>query len=757
MFVASVLAFCCGIYLQALYGLRLAPLLLAALAVTAALPFVARSSKAFALLLLAGFMLCGGARLAFIDLSQKASPEDDGGRQVYEGTVVESAARVKVLALSGPARLAGMRVVFFSSLDLPLSDRVRVFGAIRPIVPGFKNPGSLSWKWLKRLEGVSYEVRGKVLSTTAGSDPIASMRRYFKQNIERSCAPEADILKALTIGDRAAVTQEKNDLFLHTGTSHILAISGFNVGVISGFFFFLARAALRRIRRLRMSGKDRRYAALITIPFPLVFMLVAGAGVSVIRAAIMIAVFMLAVFLERERDFYNTTALAALAILLVYPHSLLTPSFQLTFISLVFIVMLVRRAFPLMIRIKNRVALWSLSTVISTAAATLGTAPIVLYYFYGINPLSVLHNLVTIPLMGVAATVLGLVGMTTPWGWPLLFAAGKITGVNLALLHALDFGYLYPLVRPTFSEMALYYAILIALVHLNRRHVPALLICVLLPLSAVQVYADYRQRYNTDLGVFFIDVGQGNAALVEGPGGLRVLIDGGGYPSSDFDMGRQVIAPFLLYRKIRTIDCVVNTHPHADHVGGLAYVLRNFHVSRLVTGGLYPAEQKSRELIETAAAMGVERSIWKKGDGLARGAFRMDVLHPAGPVSWDDPNNSALVFKIRYGENAFLLPADIESDVEGNMVVSGLPLRSDVLEVPHHGSAASSSLPFIAAVGPRLAIVSTAEGHIKNLPSNEALRRYAALSIPVLRTDRQGCIEVRSDGRRITWRTYGGR
>jgi competence protein ComEC len=756
LFVASVLAFCCGIYLEAFYGVRLAPLLLAALAVTAALPFVARSSKAFALLLLAGFMLCGGARLAFIDLGRTA-PEEDGSGQVYEGTVVESAAHLKVLALSAPSRLAGMRVVFFSNLDLPLSDRVRVFGALRPVVPGFKNPGSLSWKWLKRLEGVSYEVRGRVLSAVHGSDPIASMRRYFKENIERSGAPEADILKALTIGDRAAIPQEKNDLFLHTGTSHILAISGFNVGVISGFFFFIARAALRRIRRFRMSGKDRRYAALITIPFPLVFMLVAGAGVSVIRAAIMIAVFMLAIFLERERDFYNTAALAALAILLAYPHSLLTPSFQLTFMSLIFIVMLMRRTLPALARIKNRVALWSLSTVVSTAAATLGTTPIVLYYFYGINPFSVLHNLVTIPIMGVAATLLGLVGMTTHYGWPLLLAAGKITGVNLALLHALDFGYLYPLIRPSLSEMALYYAVLIALVHLNRRHVPALLICVLLPLSAVQAYADYRQRFNTDLGVFFIDVGQGNAALVEGPGGLRVLIDGGGYPNSDFDMGRQVIAPFLLYRKIRTIDYVVNTHPHADHTGGLPYVLRNFHVSRLVTGGLYPREQKSRELLEAAAAMGVERLIWKKGDGLLSGAFRMDVLHPGGPVAWDDPNNSALVLRIRHGEKAFLLPADIESNVEEKMVFSGLPLRSDVLEVPHHGSAASSSLPFIAAVRPGLAVVSVAGGHIKNLPSDEALGRYAALSIPVLRTDRQGCIEVRSDGRRITWRMYGGK
>ncbi len=656
-----------------------------------------------------------------------------------------------------PGRTAwqGLRVVFFSGVDLPLSQKVRVFGTIRPIAPGFQNPGSLSWKWVKRLEGISYEVKGNLLSSAPGRDPVASLRRYFKENIEKSGAQSTEILKALTIGDRAAVTTAQNELFLHTGTSHILAISGFNVGIISGFFFFLARAGFRRIRRFRMSGRDRRYAALITIPFPFVFMLVAGAGVSVIRAAIMIAVFMLAVFMEREKDFYNTTALAALVILLVYPHSLMTPSFQLTFLSLLFIVMVMRRLMPFLVRIKYRVALWSLSTVLSTAAATLGTAPIVLYYFYGINPFSILHNLVTIPLMGVCATVLGLVGMTTPYGWPLLLPAGKIAGINLALLHRLDFGYLYPLIRPTLSEMALYYAILIALIHLHKRFVPALLLCVLVPLSALQAYADYRERFNTDLGIFFIDVGQGNAALIEGPGGFRALVDGGGFPDSDFDMGRQVITPFLLYRKIRTVDYVINTHPHADHIGGLAYVMRNFNVSRLVTGGLYPLERKSRDLIEAARSRGVQCLVWKKGDAITTGAFSIDVLHPDGPVLWDDPNNSALVLKIRYGQTSFLLPADIGSDIEKEMVASGLSLRSDVLEIPHHGSANSSSFAFIAAVKPALAVVSARPGHMLRLPSPAALSRYKALSIPVLQTDMQGCVEVRTDGRRITWRTYG--
>ena len=306
--------------------------------------------------------------------------------------------------------------------------------------------------------------------------------------------------------------------------------------------------------------------------------------------------------------------------------------------SLLSIVIIMRRLTPLLNRIKNKAALWTVSTVLSTAAAIVGTAPIVLYYFYGINPFAVVHNLITIPILGVAATGLGLIGMTTPYGWPLLFVAGKITAINLDILRALDFGFIYPLVRPNLSEVALYYVLIMALIHLNKKYVQALLLLDILPLTVMQVHADYRERFNNDLGIFFIDVGQGNAALIEAPGGLRILLDGGGYPGSDFDMGKQVLAPFLLYRKIRTIDYVINTHPHADHVGGFAYVLRNFAVSRLVTAGLYPMEQKSRESIETALSMGVQRLIWTAGDSIRDGAFRMEVLHPAGPVSWDDPN-----------------------------------------------------------------------------------------------------------------------
>jgi competence protein ComEC len=753
LFIASILAFCAGIYVQSVWPLSPGLLLVASLPpILAAALLGSRFCKVSSLLILSAFILVGAMRLAFTQAGWVLPPE---GREptVLSGTVVESSPQMKVLSLSQPSELKGMRVTFLSGLDLQVSDSVRLFGVIKDLNPTFRNPGMRSWKWLKKMEGINYEVRGTILSTASARDWIGRMRAYFKKNIEGSGAAHTDILTALTIGDRAAIPADTNELFMRTGTSHVLAISGFNVGIISGFFFFLVRTAIRRVKRFRLSGRDSRYASLLVMPFPFVFMLVAGAGVSVIRATIMTIVFMAALFLERERHFYNITALAALAILLIYPHSLLTPSFQLTFMSLLFIVMFMERLFPVLAGIKNRIATWSVSTVLSTAAATLGTAPIVVYYFYGMNPFCVIHNLITIPLLGVGATASALIGMVLPGGHRLLVAAGYLTDINIRVLKLLDFGYVFPMVRPTFNEMLLYYGLITTLLHAGKKPAAALLVLVFVPLAAAQTYVDYRQRFNEDLHIHFIDVGMGDAALLEIPGGIRVLLDGGGFPGSDFDVGKKVIAPFLLYRKVGHLDYVINTHPHADHLGGLPTILRDFTVSHLVTSGLFPQEPAFLRLIDTARAKGVEHLIWKEGDGLRSGRFSLRVLYPPIGARWDDLNNASLVLRLQQGNRTFLLPGDIRGDVEENLVLSGLPLRSDVLKLAHHGSALSNGPAFVYAVNPSLAIVS-GDGEKRGLPSAATIARLDKLHIPLLRTDKHGLIEVWSDGNRIGWRTH---
>jgi competence protein ComEC len=749
--IASVLAFCLGIYLQAVCPSPPALLLcfaLVGIAFAGILLYIPRStSPLVALFILLCFGLSGAARLGLHDMRQPAT-EAARGEDIYEGLVVESASRVKVLSLLKPAGLEERRVAFVSADALETGDIVRAFGKLENLNPTFDNPGTKSWSGLKRQEGVMWKIKGRVVSVRTSNNPINKLRRYFKKNIERSGAERQDVLKALTIGDRAAIPRETNDLFTRSGTAHVLAVSGFNVSIISGFFFIVARSLLRRVKSWRLSGRDSRYAALFTLPFPFMFMLVGGGGVSLIRAAIMASVFLVALFLEKQRHLYNTMALAALAVLVLYPHSLMTPSFLLTFTSLAFIVMFMESFYPLIARINNRALSWSASTLLSTLAATIGTAPIVVFYFCGINPLCFIHNLFTVPLIGVCATTLALVGMVVPAGHCLLTVAGYIVELNMTILRTLDFGYLYPLVRPSLADTLLYYALLVGVVYVRRKPVAVALCVAVLPLAAAQARQDYHDRFNDDLKISFIDVGLGDAALIEAPGGVRILIDGGGYQELDFDVGRQVIAPFLLYRKVRRIDYVINTHPHADHVRGLAHILENFPVSHLVTSGSFVEDTGFRHLIETATKRGIDHAVWKKGDRVTFGGFSMEVLHPRSGLPRANLNEASLVLRITYHAVSFLFPGDIEDAQEEDLILSGSSLGSDVLKIPHHGSSRSNDLSFIYAVSPRVAVLSSAGG-VKGLPSPETLERYRKAGVPVFSTYRNGLVEVWSDGRRI--------
>ncbi len=751
MFVGCVLAFIVGIYIEAACSFALKLPLLGLLITLLALPLLRWKNRSItSCLLILAFLLAGTVRLALLT-GPALMPVDDVD-SLYAGTVVETSQRIKVVKLSEPVQAASVRVTFATNADLQTGDYVYVIGRLREFSPSGQAPPRRLWQRLKQLEGINHEIRGKLVLVRPGTSPINNLRNYFRTKIEDSGAREDGILKALTIGDRSSIDEERNSLFLRTGTSHVLAISGFNVGIISGFFFFVARSALRINRRLKLSGRDVKYAAALTIPFPFIFMLIAGSGVSVIRATIMIVIYMFALLFERGRHVMNTMALSALVILLIYPHSLFTASFQLTFMSLLAILLCMEKLYPAIRRVKPKPMAWTLSVVATTAAATLGTAPVVLYHFYGINLVSIIHNLVTVPLTGVLATSLSLIGMSIPFGNILLVLSGEIVHLNILLLRFLDWGYMFPVVRPDLYEALLYYALFFSLLYVQRRPVRALVLCVLVPLCLVHAYKLYDDRFRNDFCAYFIDVGMGEAALIEAPKGVRILIDGGGSYSGDFDTGSRIVMPFLLSRKILTLDYVINSHIHADHIGGLSSIIRYLRVKRFA-GSAYLGEHPefaslSRLLRERNTAL----ELWKKGD-VYQPAHRTEaaVFHPPPNATFEHLNNSSLVIRITYERGAFLFPGDIDEEVEYALLRSGAPLKSDVLKVPHHGSRTSSSLPFLGAVGPVLAILTG--GGMQNVPSLETLERYRTLSIPVLRTDRQGPIAVCFHNGTITYKT----
>lgn len=752
MFIASVLAFVAGIYAQAFHQTAFPPLLISLGAFIVLIPLLIRKGflRAAGAALVIAFLVAGMLRLALVFLDQP-SPIVDPGPLLYRGTVVESSKGLRVIEIEEPLHLSGIRALIRSDHPSAIGDLVAVLGTLKNITPTFKNPHHVSWQWVKKLEGTFCEIRGDVLSVRPGKKLIDGWRRYLAGRVDASGTRHAAVVKALTIGDTTGLDDVTKTLFLETGTSHILSISGSHFAVVAGFFFFIARFAFRASSRMLQKGTDRAWAALLTIPFTILFMLVAGSNLPTIRATIMIVIYMLALFLERKGHTVNALFLSALIILVIFPHSLFSPSFQLTFVSVLFIILTGRLIHPLLVRTARPVQ-WFLSLTAAGLAATIGTLPVVLYHFHGFNPLSFVHNLVAVPLMCLVSTPLALAGLVAPFGEHLLRLSGEIVGVTIAVLGTLNHGYIYPVIRPSILETLLFFAFLLSLFFIHRRPVRFAFVAVILPLLIVTGFVTWQKRFhNSNLCVSYIDVGLGDAMLVEAPRGIRILIDGGGFHGTGFDTGKSVIAPFLLARKITTLDYVVNTHPHEDHIGGLRFILRHFGV-RAYMGLDGPAAWPStKHIADTLRERGIPSLHPAAGDVLpfsCPGAG-MHVLTSSGTAREDNLNDASLVLKAILGNASFLFTADIGEETEKALILSRAPLRSSVLKVPHHGSRYSSTTHFLRAVRPDLAVLSVGPG-IRGIPSPETIARYAALSVPLYRTDRDGCITVCTNGKKLT-------
>ncbi len=242
--------------------------------------------------------------------------------------------------------------------------------------------------------------------------------------------------------------------------------------------------------------------------------------------------------------------------------------------------------------------------------------------------------------------------------------------------------------------------------------------------------------------------------LIESPKGIRILIDGGSNYRGNFDTGRNIITPILLSKKILTLDYVVNTHTHGDHIGGLPYILSAFHVKTFAASGYSVVNESFMEALKVIRQKGIDLRLLKQGDMIVfKNNAKAMVLHPPSFFADENPNRSSLVLKFVYKDSSFLMTGDIETGVEEKLITENMPLGSNILKVPHHGSNNSSSIAFLRAVKPDLAIMSTGSG-IKGLPGKAALDRYKRLSIPVLSTQKNGFVRVCSDGSRITYKTF---
>jgi competence protein ComEC len=265
---------------------------------------------------------------------------------------------------------------------------------------------------------------------------------------------------------------------------------------------------------------------------------------------------------------------------------------------------------------------------------------------------------------------------------------------------------------------------------------------------AIVSWLALRQPPDSRLHVYFLDVGQGDAILLQTPDDRQILIDGGPNPAALLSE-LSAVMPFW----DRSLDLVVLTHPDGDHLTGLLAVLDRYQVARVLDASQIDAAPLAATWRERLAKMHIPRTIAQRGMRIPLGDVMLTVLHPGSkPLTGtaSDDNNNSIVLRIDYGPTSLLLTGDAESEAEADMVKAGLPLQADLLKIAHHGSNGSTSAPFLMAVTPREAVVQVGAENSFGHPAREVLKRLSDAQAEILRTDQNGRIEAVSDGRKLS-------
>jgi len=650
---------------------------------------------------------------------------------------------------------------------------------------GFRNPDGFSYKRhlaFERIYTIGFLVEeGEWAKIGEGfKNPfllwMESLRDHLRDFLNREAnPPTSSIFKALVLGEQGDIPEEIKEYFILTGTAHLLAISGDQFGIVALLSFSLLIWILKRSEFLLLSISVRKWAAGLTIPCILLYTFIAGGEISVIRAAIMVITFLFSILLDRERNLLHTLALAAFFILIFSPPSLFDVSFQLSFLAVLSILYLVPRilqefkqeGISLLLKTswKKNILKYIVLSLLVTGVAILGTAPFVALHFNRFAPIGFFTNLFIIPWVGFLIVPLSLTASIFSFFFtPLATFLININGfITLILIRVLAFFASIPyasffISTPTAFEIILFYLLLFSVVHLQKRRRIRYLfagLCIVFVLDLA--FWNLKGLLQKNLIMTFIDVGHGDSILLEFPRGKRMLIDGGGLYEDRFDIGKNVIAPFLWKKKIRRIDILVLTHPDPDHFKGLKFIASQFSIGQFWDNSHKGDSESYRQLEETLSSKKIGRLSLNEGSSSQMiNGVEITFLNPPvlnsiqrkGSSLWD-LNNSSLVMKLQFKNVSVLFPGDIGKEAEERMLRKAYLLRADILKIPHHGSSSSSSPLFLQRVKPFYAILSVGERNIGRLPHPEVIKRYYQLGSRIFRTDKHGAITVTTDGEKI--------
>ncbi len=742
----------------------------------------------------------------------------------------------------------------YRNLNLRYGARLRVKTKLNR-TDQYRNPGVSSLT--EYLDRKGYDATGVVKGSTSivrledasVFRPLAwlyAWRERLQGEIDGHFSPEtAGVLDAALLGNRYNMSQATSDRFREGGTFHVLVISGLHISFIGGIVFLT----------LRRFTKSRLLQVVLSTTVVWGYSLAVGAEASVVRAALMFSFVALAAVVFRSAASLNALGGAALVILVRSPREIFDPSVQLTFLSVLAIVVI---AWPMLqtfsaigvwrptrespypprcsrgLKWFSEILFWSekkwkgeiarsphhyhlfkaplaawleryhlqrcfryiFGAIVVSGGVQVVLLPLLIVYFNRLSLASLVLNISVSLLLAVLAVVALLallvsqvsVVMSEPlfdlanWiDWLMVHSVDPFAKLGLASIRLPEYS------GKAWLIYVLYYlpllALLVALSHWhplgpyskrrNQQHNRVVLMAAaqLVMLAVLVLHPFSAGRADGKLHVDFLDVGQGDAALVTMPDGTTLLVDGGGRPNflnappavptegtmetlerETRSIGETVVSEYLWWRGLHRVDYLLATHADADHIDGLNDVVRNFSVRSALVARRPANDLEFSRFSQALNTTKTHLETIQAGDVIRFGAVELRVLWPLASADADEAsrNNDSVVLRLQFGERSLLLTGDVEKTAESALVRLQRSLRVDVVKVPHHGSRTSSTEPFVLATRPRLAIISVGQNSMFGHPHQEVVERWQANAADVLTTGQCGTISVTTDGRELT-------
>ncbi|MBQ8299012.1 MAG: DNA internalization-related competence protein ComEC/Rec2 [Clostridia bacterium] len=596
-----------------------------------------------------------------------------------------------------------------------------------------RNKGGFNYRRFLNSNGIygNIKVENNFVVLKPNKNLVYTMQNLIYDNFEKIFSKEhAGILSGMIIGETSNISDVTKDNFQKAGVTHLLAVSGSNVALVITFSSYIFS---------KIFGK--RYSDYVSIVFVVFFVMLAGASPSVVRAGIMAILSVIANILIRKSSSITNVFSSAFLILLMNPLSILNVGFVLSFVGTIGIITLSNFITDFLKKyIKNKILL---ETVSITMAAQVALIPIMLYYFNSLSLISIFSNLLIIPITSLV-TILGIIIFVISI---IFMPLAKLVSILIVpmlnyilvitkVCSKFDFLNLLLPTPKIWMIVAFYVLLCFEVYKFNHRNDNYL---EKVSFEREASFVDRMKKYTYTIIVVFIsllvinkfipknyveltaiDVGQGDAFLIITENQKTILVDGGGSETSDYDVGANILVPYLLDRGIMKLDYVFVSHAHADHIDGIYSVLKSLNVGKIYIGPQLENDAMIEELYSLANKKRLKIEQIKAKDMLTIDEIKIEILYPGRADIDTNVNNLSLIMKFTCNGRKILFTGDAEEKVEESLVAD---IEADILKVGHHGSRTSSSEEFVKKVLPKISLISVSENNTYGHPNKDVLER----------------------------------